>query len=135
MGELLPGRHVLAVASPGMAARLEIDVQAGVAPITLRMQPTRRVRIRVCNDDGSPVSDGLLQVMETVSFDFGRQVDACGSTDWELLPGSYDTRYVDAEMAPIPSPAIVVEPAPAGDDPGVEIVLRLPAKPASSPPK
>jgi protocatechuate 3,4-dioxygenase beta subunit len=135
MGELLPGRHVLGVAKPGMAARLEVDVQSGAAPITLRMQPTRRVRIRVCDDAGSPELDGFLQILNSVSFDFGRQLDACGNTDWELLPGSYDTRYFDAERAPVPTPSIVVEPAPAGDDPGVEFELRLPAKPAPSSPK
>lgn len=134
MAELLPGRHLLAVASPGMAARLEVDVQSGTVPVTLRMQPTRRVRIRVCDDAGSPVSDGYLQILRSVSFDFGRQLDASGRTEWDLLPGKYETRFV-AERELIPSPSIVVEPAPAGDDPGVAIVLRLPVGPVSTAPK
>ena len=134
MSELLPGRHLLAVASPGMAAYLEVEVRTGAAPVTLRMQPTRRVRVRVCDDTGASISAGILQVLNASSFDFGRQPDASGRTEWDLLPGRYETRFFDAEGTAVSSPSIVVEAPAPGDDAGVAIDLRLP-RPAPALPR
>ena len=120
---------------PGMAAQLEVDVQTGTAPVTLRMQPTRRVRIRVRDHAGLPVPEGYLQGLKTVSVDFGRELAASGRPEWDLLPGRYDTRFFGAERTAVASPPIVVEAAPPGDDAGVEVVLRLPPAPESSTPK
>ncbi len=125
MGELLPGRHTLAVTTPGMEARLDVDVRAGVAPVTIQMRRTRRVRVRLVDADGVVVTRGAVRLEGTTSLLLGRRIDGAGNASFDLLPGSYEAIHISGDHAPSRLPAVVVPEAPEGENGGVDIELHL----------
>lgn len=134
MGQLLPGHHTLAVTSPGMEARLDVDVRAGVAPVTIQMRRTRRVRVRLVDADGVVVTRGAVRLEGTTSLLLGRRIDGAGTASFDLLPGWYEAIHISGDRALSRLPAVVVPEAPEGEDIGIDVVLKLePASPASSP--
>ncbi len=132
IGQLRPGRQILFTSGPGVAARLETVVGVETKPVTLRLAPRRHVRIHLRDERGGPVLEGAFTLSaEGVDWMPWFRPDGRGDLDCELAPARYDFSTADGprgEWRRVDS--FEIAPPPTGDDPGVEVTVRVAVPPA-----